>query len=135
MRKRPSAASNASFTKTPKSDWDYLLDYSLVGWLSIKPRNIFPLNNVFSPLSIFCPRISRIYTNILLCIIMATCSVARICTNSLIVFVRLVRPYRSPFNSLKMFRVDSCDSWAKKNDPWIRNCLQLIQPTYYHTYI
>ena len=57
-------------------------------------------------ISLFCPRISRIYTNYMSSVLMATWSVARIFTNS-IIFVRLVRPTRSPFYPLKKIRVDS----------------------------
>ena len=41
------------------------------------------------------------------CLFKATYTVARIFTNSLIVFVRFVRPYRSKLNSLKKIRVNS----------------------------
>ena len=43
---------------------------------------------------------------------------------SLLELVRFVRPNRSPFNSLGMLRVDSCDSWATKKYRGQKTCGQ-----------
>ena len=75
--------------------------------INIKIHIVLPANKLF-----FCPRISRIYTNLVLCVLMATCTVAQIFTNSILSAVcddiRVIRATEQvAILSIEMIRVDS----------------------------